>query len=493
MTIGTANLGDLTSIRTGKLDANASSEDGEYPFFTCAREPLRISSYSYDCECVLIAGNGDLNAKYYQGKFDAYQRTYIVEARSELEDQLHIRYVYHFLEDYLVTLREQSIGGIIKYIKLGNLTGAKIPLPTFAEQKRIAAILDAADTVSRDKDAFTVIRIAANLGDLTSIRTGKLDANASSEDGEYPFFTCAREPLRISSYSYDCECVLIAGNGDLNAKYYQGKFDAYQRTYIVEARSELEDQLHIRYVYHFLEDYLVTLREQSIGGIIKYIKLGNLTGAKIPLPTFAEQKRIAAILDAADTLRVKRRESLVQLDTLLQSTFLDLFGDPVRNPMGWKTYKIGEVGEVITGNTPSRKRPEYYGDDIEWIKSDNINDPSFFLTEAAERISVAGKKVARTTPKGSLLVTCIAGSRSCIGNAAIANREVAFNQQINAFVPSERINIWFAFGTLWVGKRLVQSASTNSMKGMHFERVVCRAEADRGDSGCGGHLAGQAP
>ena len=165
-------------------------------------------------------------------------------------------------------------------------------------------------------------------------------------------------------------------------------------------------------------------------------------------------------------MRVKRRESLVQLDTLLQSTFLDLFGDPVRNPMGWKTYKIGEVGEVITGNTPSRKRPEYYGDDIEWIKSDNINDPSFFLTEAAERISVAGKKVARTTPKGSLLVTCIAGSRSCIGNAAIANREVAFNQQINAFVPSERINIWFAFGTLWVGKRLVQSASTNSMKGM---------------------------
>ena len=61
-------IGDLTQIKTGKLDANASSEDGQYPFFTCSREPLKISTYSYDCECVLVAGNGDLNVKYYNGK-----------------------------------------------------------------------------------------------------------------------------------------------------------------------------------------------------------------------------------------------------------------------------------------------------------------------------------------------------------------------------------------------------------------------------------------
>ena len=66
-------VSDLTKIRTGKLDANASSEDGKYPFFTCSKEPLRISTYTYDCECVLVAGNGDLNVKYYNGKFDAYK------------------------------------------------------------------------------------------------------------------------------------------------------------------------------------------------------------------------------------------------------------------------------------------------------------------------------------------------------------------------------------------------------------------------------------
>ena len=65
-------LGDLTKIKTGKLDANASSPDGKYPFFTCAIEPLRIDSYSYDCECVLVAGNGDLNVKYYNGIFECF-------------------------------------------------------------------------------------------------------------------------------------------------------------------------------------------------------------------------------------------------------------------------------------------------------------------------------------------------------------------------------------------------------------------------------------
>ena len=125
----------------------------------------------------------------------------------------------------------------------------------------------------------------------------------------------------------------------------------------------------------------------------------QLASFQIPLPPFQEQKRIAGILDAADALRAKRREAFGQLDSLLQSTFLDMFGDPVTNPMKWTTSTLGQVGEVITGNTPSRNRPEYYGEDTEWIKSDNINDPSFVLTEAKERLSAAGKAVARTVPE----------------------------------------------------------------------------------------------
>ncbi len=203
----------------------------------------------------------------------------------------------------------------------------------------------------------------------------------------------------------------------------------------------------------------------------KTLNKAKLKILQVPLPPLPEQRRIAGILDATDALRAKRREALIQCDALLQSTFLSMFGDPVTNPMGWDTCSIGEVGEVITGNTPSRKRPDYFGEGIEWIKSDNISDPSFVLTEAVERLSIAGKAVARTVPGGSILVTCIAGSPSSIGNVAIADREVAFNQQINAFVPGQRMALWFAFGVFWVGKRLVQRASTNSMKGMVSKSV----------------------
>ena len=76
------------------MDANASLEDGAYPFFTCSKEELRIDNYAYDCECVLIAGNGDLNVKYYNGKFNAYQRTYIISLKDGTNKVL-VKYIYN--------------------------------------------------------------------------------------------------------------------------------------------------------------------------------------------------------------------------------------------------------------------------------------------------------------------------------------------------------------------------------------------------------------
>ena len=192
------------------------------------------------------------------------------------------------------------------------------------------------------------------------------------------------------------------------------------------------------------------------------------------MPPLPEQRRIAEILDKADTLRAKRCAALAQLDTLTQSIFLDMFGDPATNPRGWPQKAIGEIGSVITGNTPPRANPGHYGSAIEWIKSDNINTPHYYLTRAGEGLSESGKSVARTVPAGSILVTCIAGSPDCIGNAAMTDREVAFNQQINALVPHNG-DSHFLYNQFLVGKRLVQQASTAGMKGIvskgRFERI----------------------
>ena len=182
------------------------------------------------------------------------------------------------------------------------------------------------------------------IGELTSIRTGKLDANASSLDGEYPFFTCSREPLRISTYSYDCECVLVAGNGDMNVKYYNGKFDAYQRTYIIENNSS--GKLYMPYLYFFMLSYIEELRKQAIGGVIKYIKLGNLTEAQIELPTIEEQKKIVQILESADSI-IKREERQQDcFNDLIKARFVEMFGDPVRNTKMWHTEKLYVIAPI---------------------------------------------------------------------------------------------------------------------------------------------------
>ena len=180
------------------------------------------------------------------------------------------------------------------------------------------------------------------LGQLTNIKTGRLDVNAENPNGKYPFFTCSKNHTYIDEYAFDGESVLVAGNGDLNVKYYNGKFNAYQRTYVIQANENLNG----KYLYYFLDTYVEKLREQSIGGVIKYIKLGNLTDAEIPLPNLATQQRIAAILDQADAIIQNNRAIVQKYDALTQSLFLDMFGDPVKNEKGWEKVKGSLIYQV---------------------------------------------------------------------------------------------------------------------------------------------------
>ena len=225
----------------------------------------------------------------------------------------------------------------------------------------------------------------AKLGDYVKIRTGKLDANASSESGRYPFFTCAIEPLKIDRYSYDCECVLVAGNGDLNVKYYSGKFDAYQRTYIIESMDKTF--LDVQYLYFFMDKYLETLRSQSIGGVIKYIKLGNLTEADIFIPSIERQREIVQILKKSRKLISLRKQQLAKLDELVKARFVEMFGDCKTNPKNWNTKaleKIANVGSskrVFVEELQDGGIPFYRGTEIGALAEKKAVKPELFITE----------------------------------------------------------------------------------------------------------------
>lgn len=197
------------------------------------------------------------------------------------------------------------------------------------------------------------------LGDYIEVKTGKLNANAAVEDGLYPFFTCAKEISRIDRYSFDSESILIAGNGDLNVKYYKGKFDAYQRTYVVTVIDK--SVLTTRFLHYFFDKYIEELRNQSIGGIIKYIKLNYLTDIKITIPPLPIQNNIVAELDALNDIINIKKQQLEELDKLAEATFYDMFGDPVENEKGWEVKKLGDnVNEMHLGPFGSSLKKEFF-------------------------------------------------------------------------------------------------------------------------------------
>ena len=158
------------------------------------------------------------------------------------------------------------------------------------------------------------------LGTVATISTGKLDANAAVTDGQFPFFTCSQTPLKIDKYSFDCPAVLLAGNGDFNLKHYTGKFDAYQRTYVIEPVL-----LDLRFLYFTMSKYIGELTKNQRGSAIPYLKLGDITDPLIPLPPLAEQSRIVTrveeLMRLCDALEAKGQLGAAQ-HTQLVSTLL---------------------------------------------------------------------------------------------------------------------------------------------------------------------------
>ncbi len=304
------------------------------------------------------------------------------------------------------------------------------------------------------------------LGSLTKIQTGKLDANASSKDGIYPFFTCAQEISRINEFAYDTECILVAGNGDLNVKYYKGKFNAYQRTYIIESTDE--QKLFVRYAYYFLSSYIDRLREGSIGGVIKYIRLGDLTDAEIPLPPLDIQKKIADALDKADEIRRKRKEAIDKLDELVQSVFLDMFGDPVKNEKKWDIKKFGEIGTLERGKSKHRPRNDeiLLGGKYPLIQTGDVANSGGYITEYTQTYSEVGLQQSKLWESGTLCITIAAN----IAKTGILTFDACFPDSVVGFKPDEKqtntefIQVWLSF----LQKILEESAPESAQKNINL-------------------------
>ncbi len=222
---------------------------------------------------------------------------------------------------------------------------------------------------------------------------------------------------------------------------------------------------YARYFFytHYFREQLGAITKKSVNQAS--FAVTDLKKLKIFVVPIDEQKRIVDTLDRVKKVIALRQQQLQKLDELVKARFVELFGDPRDNPSNFEKLTLKESCKIITGNTPSRTVSEYYGNYIEWIKTDNIVSGLSNPTRAIEGLSEKGSKAGRIVDRNSILMACIAGSTSSIGRVCITDRTVAFNQQINAIVP-EKYNVLFLYVLLKISKDYLVENVNMALKGI---------------------------
>ena len=175
---------------------------------------------------------------------------------------------------------------------------------------------------------------------------------------------------------------------------------------VLRPRSEVADGA---YLFHWVRSprFVAEMVRRATGASYPAVSDRIVFESKVPLPPLPEQRRIAEILDTAQALRAKRRATLAQLDTLTQSIFLDMFGDPATNPKGWPTSALEDLFEISRGGSP-RPIDDYITespDGVNWIMIGDAPEGSKYITATKKKIKPEGAKRSRSVKPGDFLLT----------------------------------------------------------------------------------------
>lgn len=240
-------------------------------------------------------------------------------------------YLYYFLtnEGTKQYIRNIAVGATMPSINTKLLNEVPITIPSLADQRRIASILSSLDrkielnnkiNADLEEMAQAIFKNwfvdfepfkdgkfvdselgmipegwkVVKMGDFFPVKTGKKDANTASVNGKYPFFSCSQNALCTDSYSFDCDAILVAGNGDFNVKWYSGKFDAYQRTYVLIPYNKKLLAL----LYYVVKRNLLTITSKARGSVIRFITKGNLTDFEFAIPRDLENNEIVDVFES---------------------------------------------------------------------------------------------------------------------------------------------------------------------------------------------------
>lgn len=322
---------------------------GSVPYYGATGIVDYVNDHIFDEELLLVGEDG--------ADWSPFANTsYIIRGKSWVNNHAHVLKVTKanigFLMEFLnyADLTVHTSGTTRGKLNKSDLMNLQIPLPDRPIQDKIYLLLASlneqiikTDEIIQKTEVLKQGVMGQLLGnknklwdeyildDLCNFTTGKLNSNMAVHNGNYPFFTCAQETFAIDSYSFDTKAVLLAGNnaaGIYSVKYYEGKFDAYQRTYVITAKDE--SILDYYFLKELLNIRLNMLRDYSVGTNTKFLTLKLLLNIKVPLPPIETQRKISETLLSIDIKNDLDKKQVNELFRLKKSLMRDIFSQKVQ-------------------------------------------------------------------------------------------------------------------------------------------------------------------
>ena len=345
-------LGDLCTIETGRLNANKAVDDGAYPFFTTAEKTSRINSYRWDTEALLIAGNANVGSvKHYTGKFEAYQRTYVL---TNFNQDINVRFLFHFTRAFLKKyLANKSNSAAMTYIVLSTLKNFEIPVPPLPVQEEVVRILDSfteleaeleAELADRKEqyeyyrdyllDKNTLERMDGKpvammkLGDvILNLRTGlnpRKNFKLNTSDATNSYITVreldgmdfkidqktnkvndAALELILKRSALKQGDILFSGTGTIGhtalVKAAPINWGIKEGIYAITPNANMISPKFLIYLFH-TTTCITWFGKKAMGGAVQSVSMADLKTLLIPVPSLATQERVVDILDRFDAL-----------------------------------------------------------------------------------------------------------------------------------------------------------------------------------------------
>ncbi|HCY49293.1 MAG TPA: hypothetical protein DHU79_03420 [Clostridiales bacterium] len=332
----------ITQIKTGKRDANHAKEDGQYRFYTCSAEYSMADTYAFEGESIIVPGNGDIGLVfYYDGKFEAYQRTYVINGFKGQTKYLYYYFYYKWREKNTY----KQFGTAIPYVRMANFEEFEIPLAPLEEQKRIVEIIEkqfakldeARDLIQKSLDSFadrkSAILHKAVTGELTE--KWRVENRVSDEWKTVPFkeFCYLNRGFDLPIQNrVKGKVPLVASNGIIDyvdranvigPGVVTGRSGTIGKVfYIKEDYWPLNTALYskdccgnnAKYIYYYLSSF--NFKQYSSSTAVPTLNRNNFFNVEVKVPSIKEQEEIVRILDSIFEKEDKSKELLDMLDKI---------------------------------------------------------------------------------------------------------------------------------------------------------------------------------